>query len=312
MKLTIITPVYNDWESLDKLQTELLHQCINERITSIHLVVVNDASTRPPNTHLSKAHLQVTMLHLNINLGHQRAIAIGLAYVADECEPTDCVIVMDCDGEDNPGLVPLLFESCAATNFQNIIFAERTKRNEGLRFRTFYFIYKTIFKILTNNVINFGNFSCIPSGLLPRVIGIPSLWNHYSGSIIKSRIPYSTMQSERGKRYFGKSTMNLDNLILHGFSSISIYLDTVIIKIFKLTLLGLLAIFVGGLTITSIKIFTTLAIPGWATYALLALMNIAATLLVLSLLLLLIQLNQRSAAPTFVANYYRRFIHKID
>ena len=44
---------------------------------------------------------QIEIIHLALNLGHQRAIAVGLCEIADR-EQIDAVIVMDSDGEDRP------------------------------------------------------------------------------------------------------------------------------------------------------------------------------------------------------------------
>ena len=49
------------------------------------------------------------------------------------------------------------------TDNNSIVVAKRSTRSEGLKFLTFYNIYKLIFKILSGKVIDFGNFCYIPS-----------------------------------------------------------------------------------------------------------------------------------------------------
>ena len=62
-----------------------------------------------------------------------------------------------------------------------IIFAERNKRTENLLFRSFYVIYKMLFKLLTGKVITFGNFSLVPQNRLQNLVRVSEIWNNYPG-----------------------------------------------------------------------------------------------------------------------------------
>lgn len=70
------------------------------------------------------------------NLGHQRAIAIGLAYVEAEMSQ-DLVIVMDADGEDNPYKIDKLLTKYYQAKTPQIVFARRSKRSESRKFQLF-------------------------------------------------------------------------------------------------------------------------------------------------------------------------------
>src|SRR5690349_4506715 len=137
MNYKILTPCYNDWAALDALIVRINSIMDASLLKSISFLVVNDGSTIPPPPSLAGSSIEV--LNLNRNVGHQRAIAIGLCYIYFE-KPCDCVIVMDADGEDKPDDLPTLIEAQAA-NKDTIVFAERAKRSEGLIFRFFYGIY---------------------------------------------------------------------------------------------------------------------------------------------------------------------------
>jgi polyisoprenyl-phosphate glycosyltransferase len=56
--------------------------------------------------------LSGVVIKLKRNVGHQRAIAIGLNYVADHHPDIACTVVMDSDGEDTPSIYPTT--SCPA------------------------------------------------------------------------------------------------------------------------------------------------------------------------------------------------------
>jgi glycosyltransferase involved in cell wall biosynthesis len=86
-----------------------------------------------PLKHLGK----ISILRLRRNVGHQRAIAIGLAY-AEAANCCDIAVVMDGDGEDRPEDVPRLIDELLRLDGSHVVFAERTRRSEGVVFVTMY------------------------------------------------------------------------------------------------------------------------------------------------------------------------------
>jgi polyisoprenyl-phosphate glycosyltransferase len=123
----ILIPNYNDWRSLELL-TKILDQILQAHDIEADLLIVDDGSTIPPGEDIAGANYhslhRVEILRLRRNLGHQRAIAIGLAYV--EAHMTcPAVVVMDADGEDDPGDVPRLIQKCRDEAFQKIVLSSR-------------------------------------------------------------------------------------------------------------------------------------------------------------------------------------------
>ena len=194
--------------------------CIRDR------VIVDDCSSQDLEHLVAFRGQQVQIVRLYRNLGHQRAIAIGLSYIAKEvsCEK---VIVMDADGEDAPKDINALV-AASEQSPDRIVFAQRTKRQESFTFRFFYGIYKFIFRQLTGKVITFGNFSLIPQRRLQNLVRVSEIWNNFPGGIIRSRIPYVAIPTERGKRLAGESKMNFVSLVLHGLSTISVLILSLI------------------------------------------------------------------------------------
>lgn len=266
--LVITIPSFNDWEALEKLLL-LIDEAAFPQVNNLKVVIIDDYSTRPiPDSLTNQRYNQireVNILRLRRNLGHQRAIVIGLSYVYCNLE-CDWVVVMDGDGEDNPFEIErLLYASEKAGNNQ-IIFARRSKRSEGRGFQFSYLIYKKLYQILVGKEISFGNFSLLPFSVLRNVVVVSEIWNHYSSGLQRSRIPYFEVNVPRSRRLAGQPKMNLVSLITHGLSSIAVYgdivgtrilLSTAILSVFLLLLLG---------TVLAIKLFTDWGIPGWATY----------------------------------------------
>jgi glycosyltransferase involved in cell wall biosynthesis len=140
---------------------------------AVRVLVVDDASTRSPETTLAELkHVEdVSILPLRRNLGHQRAIAIGLAYVEQHIA-CDAVLVMDMDGdgEDAPADVPRLIEAARAGN--EVVFAERMRRAEGALFRALYLCCRGAHRLLTGRGVRVGNFSIVPRAALHRLVAV--------------------------------------------------------------------------------------------------------------------------------------------
>ena len=105
MNLNLLIPVFNDWESCSQLMVDIEKEIQEREGLQIKFFIVNDCSTDecplfPNNVHV---------IHLNRNVGHQRAIAIGLCYINDNA-PSDYVVVMDGDGEDKATDIKTLLE----------------------------------------------------------------------------------------------------------------------------------------------------------------------------------------------------------
>ena len=310
-KIYCLTPIYNDWESfmilidnLNSIQNEFRKEYI------FTIIAVNDGSTEERS--VFKEGIPTRVLNLKSNVGHQRAIAVGLQYIYSEIIDYDYVIVLDCDGEDKPEDIKFLIDKAENEKQSKIIFAQRKKRQESIIFKIGYFFYRHLFNFLTGQKINFGNFSIIPKSLLGKVVNQNNIWNHYSGGIIQSRIPFDKVLLDRGKRYKGVSKMNFNNLIIHGLSSISVYFDFLSLKILRYSLYGIGMCFISVMYILYQKIFTNNAIPGWASSLILIISGIILQLFSVTLIVLLLQLSSRKNISVPNSKIYLKFIENIE
>ena len=228
--VTFLIPTYDDWESL-----EFLIPCIEKNLRHIseriRIVLVNDGSSMPiPKNFKELLDASVTdclLINLTRNLGHQRAIAIGLAYINKNIEEHGPICVMDADGEDNPADIPKLLEMLKSGNNLGIVFAERTRRSESAVFQLGYFCYKILHRIMTGRKIRFGNFSVIPRCEVKKIVTISELWNHYAAAVVIARFPVKLVPTTRAARLAGKTRMNYASLILHGLKAISVYAEDI-------------------------------------------------------------------------------------
>lgn len=266
-ELIILMPVYNDWEALARLLPLLDGEL---RSSGFHAAVllVDDGSNSTVPTKLSAVtytYIQsIDVLPLRRNLGHQRAIAVGLSYI-EAHRPCRFVVIMDCDGEDDPHDVPRLVRECITTN--NIVFAARSKRSEGLAFTVFYHLYRLVHFLLTGVQVRVGNFSVVPISSLRCLVAVSELWNHYAAAVHKAKLPMQLIKSERGTRLAGPSRMDLVALVVHGLSAMAVFGDRIGVRLMILVSTGIIFTTAALLSVVGIRLFTTLAIPGWATYA---------------------------------------------
>ncbi|KQS25399.1 glycosyltransferase [Dyadobacter sp. Leaf189] len=306
----IIIPQFNDWEALNLLIQKINADVETSILANTTLLVVDDCSSRLRKLPFAPfGGKEIKVLRLYRNLGHQKAIAIGLSYAAENLN-ADKVIVMDADGEDAPSDINSLVRKSLEVP-DNIIFAERNKRTEGPVFRIFYVIYKLIFKLLTGKVITFGNFSLVPRSRLQNLVRVSEIWNNYPGGVIKSRIPYDSVLTNRAKRLAGESKMNFVSLVLHGLSAISVMIDTTAVRIL------IFSIFMSGLAIAFIFVILFLklignATPGWTSTLGSTLMILMLQAFLISLFLVFMVLQYRSQQHFIPAVHYRDFVEKVD
>ena len=310
-KLFILIPVYNDWNSV-KLLIEKIDNVLvtSDQIASIF--IVDDHSSDLLSNNLIDYNLsQISMIHvltLKRNLGHQRAIAIGLTHLYAEYE-LDAVVIMDGDGEDIPDDIPRLIEKSKNEGNEKIVFAERYKRSESIVFKFFYMLYRVMHKILTGITVKVGNFSIIPTLHLATLTVSSEMWNHYTASVFLAKIPYSTILTTRGNRLAGKSQMNFVNLILHGFSAISVFSSTVGVRLLIASFsLVMILIFLLGIFIY-LYIYTKLYIYGWVIYVSgIFLIGIFQTLIFVSAFILF-NLRSRNSFDFIPIRDYKYFIN---
>jgi hypothetical protein len=303
----IIVPVLNDQGSLTTLIRELARE-LGDR-TAVSMLVVDDGSI-PPIDLVDVRALEGHVITLSRNLGHQKAIAIGLAYAVAH-SLADVFVVMDGDGEDRPRDVARLLAAVESGPELSLVVAQRRNRSERLVFRASYQLYRLLFFLLTGRHISFGNFSAISIAAARRLVAMNELWVSFPATLIRSRLPIIEIPTDRGKRYQDQPRMNFVSLVTLGFGAVSTFLESVLTRII-LGALGLVAVSVlASVVAISLKL-VGMATPGWMTTVIgvsLILMVGVAILSFVGLALTILVGSQTVRAPS--ANY-RSFIARIS
>jgi hypothetical protein len=314
-RIFVILPVFEDRESL-ALLAEKLSGCIKSGLV---LVVVDDGSVGSPvqQEDLKATFEQAEIIRLVRNMGHQRAIAIGLSHVVtrhfseqnvSNSSENSVIIVMDADGEDRPENVETLLTALAQDNV-DVVVAQRRWRPESVWFRLFYQFYRVIFWLLTGKTLRFGNFMALKVRSARRLAAMGELWIHLAGAVLVSRLRRMDLALDRGTRYAGRSKMNLVSLALHGFRAVTVFAEDVLVRVGVACAVASTACIVLGLTVITLKL-AGLATPGWFSISLGVLVMLLLQMGALALMMLLLSgvANVAATAPPD----HRRFIDRIE
>ena len=253
MKIKILIPIYNDWQSVFKLFDDIDKLKIDQNF-EISIIVVNDASNHDRlNEEINFNNIKsIKILNMKKNQGHARCIATGLKYILEK-EEFDYVIPMDGDGEDKPEEIKNFLDQIKNSNGITVV-GERIKRSENLLFKVCYQIHKLITLTFTGKLIKFGNFTCLPKTIVENMINEKATWNSFSGSLSKIEKNFTSVPSVRGSRYFGPSQMSFLSLIKHSLSIISVFKKTFLIRSALFIVLYILLIKSNASIITAIPL----------------------------------------------------------
>ncbi len=229
MKIKILIPVYNDWQSVFKL-LENINSEVSNLDHEFSVIIVNDASTenKPELSNNLEKLNSIKIINMKENRGHARCNAAGLKHIFEN-EEFDYVIPMDGDGEDRPEEIKQLVDNLNYHPDKPIV-GERIKRSEGIFFKFCYFFHKIITSTFTGQSIKYGNYTCLPKSTVEKMINEKATWSSFSGSLAKVERDRATIPSERGARYFGPSKMSFKNLLIHSLSIVGVFKINVLIR----------------------------------------------------------------------------------
>ena len=268
MKIKILIPLFNDWQSVSKLLDQINNLTLEPEF-QVSVFIVNDASNHDRQDEEKNFDNinSINIINMKTNQGHARCIATGLKYIYEK-EDFDYIIPMDGDGEDRPEEISDFLNKIKVSDEKAIV-GERVKRSENLLFKICYQLHKLITLTFTGKTIKFGNFTCLPKTTVEKMVNEKATWNSFSGSLTKVEEDFISIPSIRGNRYFGPSKMSFYNLIKHSLSIISVFRKTFLIRSALFIILYILLIKTNASIITAIPlIFLLIAVYSISNLAL--------------------------------------------
>jgi hypothetical protein len=162
-----------------------------------------------------------------------------------------------------------------------------------------YHAYRWVHRALTGIPVRVGNFSVVPRTQLRRLVAVSELWNHYAAAVFKARLPRLLVPTTRGERLSGRSRMNFVSLVGHGLSALSVHAELIGVRMLVLTFLLTMVVCALLGTVIGLRLWTSLAIPGWATNAAGLLVIALLQMLAFAAMFVFLVLHARSH-PTFL------------
>ena len=260
--IEVILPIYNESETLPELVKQLDAACA--KLTNRALVrylFINDGSSDGSREFLQKLHDErrdVRVVNLIHNFGHASALACGIEYFN-----ADIAVIMDADLQDSPEALVKMFD--AWQQGATTVVAERASRKEFFRF-FFNLFYKILHRMAPSlPPLKFGTHCLLDRAVVQRLKKyternryLPGLVSLASGKI--TALPFDRSHRAHGTSQVGAlGLINLAITAIVSFSSRPVRL----VSIFGLCASAVSMAF--GAVIVGIKLFTPLAIPGWAS-----------------------------------------------
>ena len=159
MKLSIVSPCYNA-KTVIPILVEEIEKSVKSITSDYEIILVDDAC--PQNSwevieHVCKENNKVKGIKLSRNFGQHHAITAGIDNATG-----DWVVVMDCDLQDQPKEIPLLYNK--AIQGYDIVLARRSNRQGSFLKKIYSKMFYRTLGYLTGSkqdesVANFGVYS---------------------------------------------------------------------------------------------------------------------------------------------------------
>ena len=159
MKLSIVSPCYNA-KTVIPILVEEIEKSVKSITSDYEIILVDDAC--PQNSwevieHVCKENNKVKGIKLSRNFGQHHAITAGIDNATG-----DWVVVMDCDLQDQPKEIPLLYNK--AIQGYDIVLARRSNRQDSFLKKIYSKMFYRTLGYLTGSkqdesVANFGVYS---------------------------------------------------------------------------------------------------------------------------------------------------------
>lgn len=260
--IEIILPIFNEVKNIPILIKRV--DAVKQLMTTeahVSFLFINDGSKDGSAELLNRLHAErndIRVVHLVHNFGHGPALACGV-----ENFRGDIALFMDADLQDPPEAIPEMFQ--AWKQGAKTVVAERSSRSESNKvlFNTFYFLLHKIAPTLPP--VNFGTHCLLDSIVIERIKQLKEKNRYFPGLVGFASSKVEAVPVHRLKRNEGSSRVGIKGLVHLAVTAFLSFSSMPVRLVSFLGLLASLTALASGSVIVSIKLFTNLAIPGWAS-----------------------------------------------
>lgn len=265
--VSVVLPVFNEVGVLDTL-VDALEDVLTETGCRFEIVFVNDGSNDGSADRLDELALEnprLRVIHFSRNFGHQAALHAGLAHARG-----DAIVVMDSDLQDDPAAIRIFLDKWRAG--YDVVYAERADRKEHIVKRGLFLAFYRLLNAIADirMPMDAGNFGLIDRRVADQITAVVDCDRYYPG--LRSWVGFRQIgvPVSRGRRYDDCPRVSLPGLFrlaktaIFSFSSVPLSIFYVIAGLSLATCVGVAAFALYH------KLFTGLAIPGWASVTIIA------------------------------------------
>jgi dolichol-phosphate mannosyltransferase len=278
MNLSIVIPYYGCEGSLVELCQSIEQELLTIQIES-EVIFILDGPSGGSWKYLQEVTKRYGFrsFQLTRNFGQHAATKAGLSL-----SNGSMVIVMDCDLQDPPSLIPILIES--ASEGVDVVFAKRDGKYDGIQRRV---LRKTSRFFLTliypkGFDLDTGSYMLIKRPVVDQLMLIHD--NSHVGLLVTwLNYPSVSVRYLRDKRSWGKSNYSFRKLIGHGIEAISFNLTYFFRKLLSISVLASIIFTTFGL-VALVRALMSQTSTGWASIFVLLTIGFSITLTMLSLI----------------------------
>ncbi len=260
--LSVVIPIFNEETTLPELRRRLV-PALESVTPDFEVIFVDDGSSDASSSLLAAMSAEdprLKTLTLSRNFGHQTALSAGIDHASGAA-----VVLMDGDLQDPPELVPDL--AAKLRQGYDVVYAVKEKREEGLLKRAgFLLFYRMLGRLSSVDLpLDAGIFSIMDRRIVEILRSMPERNRYISGLRAYAGGRQTGIGFARGARYAGdprQTPRKLARLALDALFSFSY----VPLRLATYTGFGASAVaFLFLVTVLFLRLFTNLAITGWAS-----------------------------------------------
>ncbi len=265
MCLSIVLPLYNEANVLERL-VQLIRHAVSRCGCDHEIIFVNDGSSDGSERildELSNADDRIRVVHFSRNFGHQAAVHAGLVHATG-----DAVVVMDSDLQDDPSCLPEYLAKWRQG--YDVVYAIRTDRKENFLKRFLFSAFYRILNLVSRTPIpeDAGNFGLVDRRVAIQIASLHDRDRYFPG--LRSWVGFRQIgiPVERLARHDGRPRVTLFGLFRLAKSAIFSF-SALPLTVFYL--ISAVSLFIAAALTCFVlyhKLWTGMAIPGWASITL--------------------------------------------